>query len=161
MKDYLKPPTRYVAGFVLIVAILTGILVWNRPKPAPISDLAFTQMAFDSLLKGDSQAESFVDFENLWCPCINMNGQPADRLTYLGLQNEEEKAKYRSTFVTKFGPRIKELLYIETLQPWKLESADSTSARLGAHAANDIYLSIELSKRDGEQKIVECGMIMP
>ncbi|HEX8464856.1 MAG TPA: hypothetical protein VF627_09595, partial [Abditibacterium sp.] len=120
MKDYLKPPTRYVAGFVLIVAILTGILVWNRPKPAPISDLAFTQMAFDSLLKGDSQAESFVDFENLWCPCINMNGQPADRLTYLGLQNEEEKAKYRSTFVTKFGPRIKELLYIETLQPWKL-----------------------------------------
>ena len=135
---------------LLSIAVLLSSLIGCAAREDPVD---FARGWFLSISSGDSSAEELIDWESF----IAL-GYPVG-MDYLAMPNEEEKALYRTGFVSQYAANFqKSGGSADAFTDWTVEFDDSARTVVSATPPSGVgygykKLTITVSKRDGGQKI--------
>lgn len=133
--------------WLLLLTILLCPVLAGCSKDAPNGDLQFAQNAFPALAKGDANAESMIDFDNL-----RMAGMDVGKI-YAGMPNETEKSAFRRSFITGFSSSFQGTgASADSFKNWRVQSADAAKTIVAVDGPKG-GITLTVSHRDNQQRI--------
>lgn len=137
---------------LLLLSAATVSLLPSCRESAATADTGFARETIISLAKGDSAAQTRIDW-----PVLTAMGQNVGA-EYSAIPTEEEKRKFRQDFINQFATSFRESGgSVDNFANWRVTFSDSTRTEVAADAPGGI-LRITVSERDATERVSSINL---
>ena len=137
----------------IIAAVAVALASTSCEKTKQAGDTSFARKTFLELARGDTAAESRIDW-----PTFVAMGQNVGA-TYTALESEADKQGFRDGFVTQFATNFRENGgSVDKFTDWRVTFHDSLRTEVAADSPGGI-LKITVSQRDSTDHVSSIDIV--
>lgn len=136
-----------------VAAAAIALMTSSCEKAKQAGDTSFARSAFLELARGDTSAQSRIDW-----PTFVAMGQNVGA-AYVAIDSETEKQNFRNAFVTQFSTNFRENGgSVDNFTDWRVTFHDSLRTEVAADSPGGM-LKITVSQRDSTDRVSSIDIV--
>lgn len=130
----------------IVITLIASVTLFSCEKAKEAGDTSFARSTFVSLLKGDNEVQSKIDWATLNAGGINAGAA-------YSILDDPQKQDFRNSFVTQFSSAFRnDGRSVEEFTNWRVTFHDDTRTEVAADSPRGV-LAITVSERDSVKRI--------
>ncbi len=133
-----------------VIAVLTAAiaLVASSCREAETAgDVGFAKSTFESLVRGDSDVATKIDWETFTSLGVPIGEQ------YVAMKSDEDRSRFKTGFITQFSSSFRESgASFADFTNWRVTSHDDIHTVVTADSAKGL-LNLTVSERDSTERL--------